>query len=393
MAKRTKKEELLKRYKESFDLFIKNNGDESVFKYLTKKYDVTRATVLTYIRNYKNNVVDPKPTEDELKEYLRIRQEEYRLRHIDKSKEELVMKNPYLFSKGLLDSIKETKIDKALIEKLLTIFTKEELNDFAINSNYTVYKIIEEIRLTLIYGDNALIEQKRKLQKIAESLEAEKDIINYSKIKRKRENEKGTNYTSKYVDEVKTILEETLLKGKETFLENLAKSLITENLFLEYVNRLQRGNEVEKALYTFYNNEIKFTKETLLEKTHQIIKYLKEGIQKRSYTYFNMSDYFHIINLDLTEFLKLAHEYKGNNLITEEEFELIKNFVYYYYPKMNVLTKEEIHATEDLLDEPEKNMIIDQIENDLGVKLYKELYENIRDEYIRESLHAEMKKK
>ena len=62
--------------KEAFNLFINNKGDKTSFIFLEKKYGLTKNEIKELIYYYKNRVVSPNPTEEELKLYYIINKKE-----------------------------------------------------------------------------------------------------------------------------------------------------------------------------------------------------------------------------------------------------------------------------------------------------------------------------
>lgn len=303
------KSELLDRTlkgKEAFNLFINNNGDKTSFIFLEKKYGLTYKEIKDLINDYKNRVISPKPTEEELKLYYNI---------INKKEE----------TKAQEETV-SLEFNKHLIKDLLHLKFVSDLIKYSLDSYYPLEDIIKNINNAL--NNNLTEKEKLKLIKIKDTLNKEenKEYIINNKIVKERENSNQIN-TDIIINEISIILEKLLTSGLEKIDIYIDQSSINNQTFLKNLPLLEEGNNYEKTLYREYNKALKKHDYEIEIYYKEIINYIKKGIiEKNIQRNFNQLDYYKLTNLSPQYFLKKGLELIQNNIITKEDYKLVESF-------------------------------------------------------------------
>lgn len=292
--------------KEAFNLFINNKGDKTSFIFLEKKYGLTYKEIKDLINNYKNRVISPKPTEEELKLYNDI---------INKKETKKEVTEPT-----------SLEFDKHLIEDLLHLKFVSDLIKYSLDSYYQLEDIIKNINNAL--NNNLEERNKLKLIKIKETLNEEKNkeyIIN-NKIVKERESSNTIN-TDIVIKEISIILEKLLTSGLDKIDIYIDQSSINNQTFLKNLPLLEEGNNYEKTLYKEYNKALKKHDYEIELYYKEIINNIKKGIiEKNIQRKFNQLDYYKLTNLSPKYFLKKGLDLVQNNIITEEDYKQVENF-------------------------------------------------------------------
>ncbi|MDD2409203.1 MAG: hypothetical protein PHD03_00565 [Bacilli bacterium] len=364
------------RGKEAFELYIKNNGDQSIYAYLTNKYGLAVSTIRGNIYHYKNRVISPKPTKEEIELY-----------------EEIVRMKHTQIAKRVVSSYQEKisdNFDKDLINDILNIKYTKELITYAIKSQYMISEMFKNIDSAIkYYGYNE--EEVSKLNKIKEVIELNRKLINDDRRINAREKVTSIN-NEKNVNIIGNILEEVLIKGIENLEKIILDSGIRRSTFDKCLPLLANGTELEQTLYNQYNTLLANENKLLEQNYLQMIYYLTNGIIKNGInTYFNLLDYFRMTRLNPIEFQRQGHKLIKSNIITRREFKLVYSFFKLYETSIRILSHEEAldyyySISGVTVTREQKEMIINYLENELGIKLYTSVFQSACDELLKGTL-------
>ncbi|MDD4705820.1 MAG: hypothetical protein PHS24_01220 [Bacilli bacterium] len=364
------------RGKEAFELYIKNNGDQSIYTYLTNKYGVAEPTIRGYITHYKNRVISPKPTKEELELY-----------------EEIVKIKRTKIGKRVVSSYQgeiTNNFKKDLITDFLNIKYIKELVAYAITSPYAIEEIFKNIDSAINYSEYNE-EEINKLNKIKEVMEINRKLINDER--RINVREKFTSIKNeKNINLICDILEEVLIEGIENLNPIISSYGISRNKFDSSLPKLANGTELEQALYNQYNILLLNENELLEQNYLYMVDCITNGIIKNGIsTYFNLLDYFRMTKINPIEFQRRGYKLMKNNIITRREYESVCNFFKLYENSLRLLShKEALEYYYSISGVPvtkeQKEMIINYIENELGIKLYTGVFENACDEALKNML-------
>ena len=371
--------EKTKRGKEAFDLYIKNEGDQSTFTYLTKKYGLSVSTIRGDIYHYMNRVVSPKPTNDELKLYKKI----VKFRQYNLGKKNAT----FLYEKAAQN--RDIKYNDELIEELLSILYFNELNTYLINSKYSTNDIFKEVEAAIKIKDSET--ELDKLNKIQSFIENNRKDLNDKRRLNTRHKTINSN-KEKNIKEIANILEEMLIEGFDKLNSIIIKSNINRYTFDNFLPLLASGNKLEQTLYTQYNNELA-NDEILLEDNYiKMIYFLENGIEKNGIkTYFNILDYFRMTKVNPDIFLRRGNKLIKENRIKRIQYNLVRSFFELYDTSFRILSQNEARnyyysISGTVIGTEDKEKIINYLENELGLKLYTGVFIAACEEVLKGTL-------
>ncbi|MDD3895571.1 MAG: hypothetical protein PHP49_00875 [Bacilli bacterium] len=363
------------RGKEAFELYIKNNGDQSINKYLINKYGVVESTIRGYIYHYKNRVISPKPTKEELELY-----------------EEIVRNKRTQTAKRVVSSYQEKileNFDQDLLNDILNIKYIKELITYATKSSYTIAQIFENIDSAIKYHEYNE-EEINKLNKIKAVIESNHKLINDDR--RINNREKTSINNEKDIRIICDILEAVLIEGIENIDNIIISSGLSRSKFDNSLPKLVNGSELEQTLYNQYNTILINENELLKQNYVYMVDCLKNGIIKNGInTYFSLLDYFRMTRLSPIKFQRRGHKLMTNNIITRREYESVCMFFKLYQNSYRILSREEsldyyYSISGVAVTREQKEMIINYLENELGIKLYTCVFEYACNEVLKNML-------
>lgn len=428
--------------KNAFDLTIYNDGEELAD--LAKEAGIALGTLKTYRSQYVARVIEPKPTEEELKMYEVYKQscDEKRSQiFLDKKQEEikrleeafdafletitnssaiidLALKNKVnpedirtdafkyakkyaqgeklelfkVINENRSESFQKDKIDFSIIEELLNCNSNKVIDylNLIINKKISPESIIIKIDMYLKYKpkfENTI----RKLTLIKKHVEANKDYVK-NKIKTNNLNKYRVYDTSITKDKTIKILTKYCLDSSLSIDNLLYEIELNAKTFASLLLKLKDGTAKEKLLYNEYQKHLDEECRKVSAQIKVIYNYLENGIEKQGQIgSFNALDYWRFINEKPDVFLKKVRHSLKREYITRIEFTKIENFINNMQMNNPICSEEELlslhcaYNGECLDNEDEKQKLIDHLKEQ-DMPLYQNVYYASVEEYVRGQL-------
>lgn len=367
-----------KRGKEAFELYIQNEGDQSTFTYLTKKYGLSVSTIRGDIYHYMNRVVSPKPSNEEINLYKEI---------VRKNQFNLGKKNAaFLYEKAA--ETRANNYNEALINELLDIKYVSDLITYLVNSESPVSEVQKEIDKALNINTS---EEFSKLDNIKNIIDKNHLVINENRRLKSRNKISASNKEN-YIRQVTSILEEMLIEGFDKLDSIIIKSNINRYTFDKCLPLLANGNEEQQLLHTQYYNELAKDDKLLEENYLNMTYYLENGIEKNGIkTYYNILDYFRMTKVNPVLFQRKGYKLMKDNVITRTQYNLVCTFFERYDTSIRVLSYDEARdlyysLSDEVISIEDKENIINYLENEVGIKLYTGVFLAACEEVLRGTL-------
>lgn len=321
-------EERIKIGQVAFNKLLETNYDLSVKDEIARKYGIVPATVQKYIREYKERVLEPKPTYEELELFKKLAKNstksfEMAERLLSASDEEIT-KLLDKYGKSLLifkinDYIKSKTEEKENIVSLEYIKERiEVLNEIRLNNRKAVRDLEKaekqsEMYLNIANGSDNENKLNHIVKSIREYLNSEEYYPNYIFQK----NGIFSRDLSSYIKEIRDSKEPTLNILIDTYFEELQKR---EVAFLELVK------DVYKVIEEKNHNILEFYRMTHMS-INKFKTFLKVANAHKKITGLTLdlfNNYFdkYIIGSyglpNLEEALKINYEYNGVAITPED---------------------------------------------------------------------------
>lgn len=389
--------------KETFYGLLNNDYDSEIRTNVAKKYNVSLSTVNKCFSEFKDRIIEPKPTEEELEKIavlLKKKQtivvdkkysEEFKIqvgkelfdrlyetRYASGVREEIAQKYniPLNMANNMLSFYKNRTEEPKPTEKQLedmkkfshakfsrTNFPKdivnimlgatdEELKD--IIKEYSLYRLNYKIEYRKLRNESekeTLELLQKRLEKINQELEQVKDTLN--------------PYELELFD---TVFNE-YLNGKDYYPNYVfARYNISKNLFTRWVNLIKLNNDIPRnELLNNYYKEMKIRELDFSILVHDLYKMITEENK-------NILDFYKMTHMTINKFKSFMNLGLEHHIIPEEEINTINNFfdlyivgayslanldeaykIVYEYNGIN-MTKEDI-----------KNICMELVEQDIPV--------------------------
>lgn len=439
---RYKRSKTIELGKQAFTITIYNEGEG--LEDLAKEAGIALKTLKGYRSSYINQVIEPKPTKEELHAYEAYKERMFQTRYQNsqnKNDNELTQlkesfevfietsNNPSalidlafkrnvnpeeirteafnyakkyahgeklelfkVINKNRSESLQKDKIDFSIIEKLLNFKSNKVIDylNLIIDNKVDPKHLLTKIDLYLKYNPE-LVRSINKLTLIKKHLEVNQEYI---------KNKINENNSKEYISSTGTISKVKTIEVLTKFCINptldidylINEHALNPKTFVKVLSTLNKGTDKEKLLYNEYQNylEEEYRKTGILIKT--IYNYLENGIEKHGQlSSFNALDYWRIINEKPDKFLKKARQCLRRNLISRIELTKIQNFTDKIISNNRLCTEEELLSLYCayngicLDNDTEKHQIINYLKNQ-NIPLYQSLYYLAFEEYIRGEL-------
>lgn len=408
--------------KETFYGLLNSDYNSEIRTNIAKKYNVSLSTVNKCYSDFKDRIVEPKPTEEELKQISILLKKKqtivvdkkysdefkiqvgkdlferlYETRYASGVREEIAKKynipvsmanNMLSFYKNRKEEPKPTKeqledmkkysqakfartnFPKDIVEIMLGA-TDEELKDIV--KEYSLYRLNYKIEYRKLRNESereTLELLQKRMEKINQELEQAKDVLN--------------PYELELYD---TVFNE-YLNGKDYYPNYVfARYNVSKNLFTRWINLIKINNDKQRSeLLNNYYKEMKIRELDFSILVHDVYKMIIEEDK-------NILDFYKMTHMTINKFKSFMMLGEEHNLIPEEEKNTINNFfdlyivgayslanleeaykIVYEYNGIN-MTKEDIKNICMELVEQEipvtKNSIILTFEEKINNNVYK----------------------
>ena len=337
--------------KYTFDKLIETGYDPKVKEEVAKEYGITVGTVYKYLREYKERILEPKPTYEELELFKKLAKNATKSFEIAEklliASDEEITKLIDKYGKGLLiskinDYIKSKPEEKENIARLEYVKERiEVLNEIRLNSRKAVRDLEKaekqsEMYLNIANGSDNENKLNKIVKVIREYINSEEYYPNYIFQK----NGIFSKDLSSYIKEIRDSKVPTLNRLIDTYYEELQKR---EVAFLELVN------DVFKVIEENSPNILEFYRMTHMS-INKFKTFLKVANAHKKITGFTLdffNNYFdkYIIGsyglANLEEALKINYEYNGVAITPED----IKSICQELYQNQIPINKNSIIYT------------------------------------------------
>lgn len=263
MAKYTV-EERIKIGQDTFYRLLETEYGENVREEMAKKYNVTLANISTYLNMFKRNVVEPKPSKEE----LRILDKHYSKRCQQKQMEYNAKKEPFL-AKALLNA-KEDKDYLAISDEMNLTTIKNSVTSYAKNhpeEQELIYAKFEKLMF--------LREQKKKKQQ-----DVKLDENNKARFER-----------------LENVLKKFINSGDYYPNEIFKMNHMCRETFKSLVELVYKENNVEMInLYEEYYNQLKIREREFKELSEHVYECIINGNFK------NILDFYRMTHLPIKKY-------------------------------------------------------------------------------------------
>ena len=290
MNKRYTREDKIKIGQETFYRLIETEYGENVREEMMKKYGINANKLSRCLSLFKNNVVEPKPTEDELM-------------ILDKFYQNRIMKKNLSNPNGL-------KKEYPLIKLLLSGLNSEDLNNIIERYNLSYVKRIVNEYVT-IYPD-----AKNELTNILFKL----DEINTHK-KEERKNERDKEFISVRKEYVIKVINE-FLNSKDIYPNYIfGKYNVDKDTFKDWLKLSDlTGNEDLKELLKSYNKELKLREALFVNELKNLNNLIVLGD-------LSLLNFYRSTHMPLNKFKFFMYLARRRGLIDNETFVTLDNYI------------------------------------------------------------------
>lgn len=279
--------------KETFYRLLETEYNFEVKEEIKNKYGINASQLSTYLSMFKNNIVEPKPTEEE----KNILQNYYQRR----------------LSKNYNHDTNKVQKEYSLVKQLLMPLTKEEMKLLLDRYNLTYIKA--RVKDYLVAYPLA----KEKLDYVLNELEN----INKENIQ-KRKDERTNAKNDEKKDYIEIVINE-YLNGIDIYPNYVFnKYSITSDKFNSWIKVSELpGNEPLKELINNYYKELKVRELSFVNNTKEIVNLI-------SLDNLGLLDFYRITHTPIYKFKLFMYIASRRGLITNEVLTILENYIKKY---------------------------------------------------------------
>lgn len=291
--------------KETFYKLIETEYGENVRDEIAKKYGISASLLSTYLSMFKKNVVEPKPTEEE----IQILNNYYQRRMSKNYFQGSNVKKNYTLVKQLLSALNDQEL-RIILDRYDYYYIKKQIEE------YLLVKPLERERLMAI------------LDKLTKMRLEEKNNNKEEKINKLNQEKK---------EYIKNILNEFLDSNDIYPNYVFNKYNLTMKKFNSWIKLSELPeNEDLRRLVNSYYKEIKY-------RELAFVKMLNMIVLNNSLDNLNILDFYRMFHMPMNKFRFFMHVAKNRNLIDTQTATLIDSYLYkhnigsYQYKDLNDL--------------------------------------------------------
>lgn len=291
MEKKYTRQEKIKIGQETFYRLIETEYGENVKEEMMNKYGLSASRLSTFLNMFKRNIVEPKPTEEEI-----IILDKYYQKRLTKS---------------YANRDKVSRREFPLVKALLTGLTDEELSTLI--DRYTLGYIKKTIDEYIVVHP----EDKDKLNNLVTKLD---NIHENNKEERKIERDSQFNNDKKEI--IISVINE-FLNGNDVYPNYVfSKNNISAEKFKNWIKFSNLpGNEDIKELLGLYTKELKL-RESLFVNT------LRELVNHIALDDLNTLDFYRKTQMPINKFRFFVHVARRRKLIDDNVLNILEDYTY-----------------------------------------------------------------
>lgn len=291
MNKRYSIDEKIKIGQETFYRLIETEYGENVKEEMMKKYGLSASRLSTFLNMFKRNIVEPKPTEEEI-----IILDKYYQKRL---------------TRGYANREKVSRREFPVVKALLTDLTDEELTTLI--DRYTLGYIKKTIEEYIVVHS----EDKDKLNNLITRLE-----IIHENNKEERKNERDSQTSTERKETIVSVINE-FLNGNDVYPNYVFnKNNISAEKFKNWIKVSNLpGNEDVKELLGLYTKELKL-REALFVNT------LRELVNHIALDDLSTLDFYRKTQMPLNKFRFFMHVARRRKLIDDETLGVLEEYTY-----------------------------------------------------------------
>ena len=291
MEKKYTIQEKIKIGQETFYRLIETEYGENVKEEMMNKYGINASRLSTFLNMFKRNIVEPKPTEEEI-----IILDKYYQKRL---------------TRGYANRDKVSRREFPLVKALLTGLTDEELSTLI--DRYTLGYIKKTIEEYIVVHP----EDKDKLNSLVTRLEK---VHETNKEERKKERDSQTGTEGK--ETIVSVINE-FLNGNDVYPNYVfGKNNVNADKFKNWINVSNLpGNEDIKELLGLYTKELKL-REALFVNT------LRELVNHIALDDLNTLDFYRKIQMPINKFRFFEHVARRRKLIDDNVLNILEDYTY-----------------------------------------------------------------
>lgn len=335
MTKYTKSEKL-NIGKETFYRLLETEYGENVREDISKKYGLSASQLSTYLSMFKNNIVEPKPTEEE----IQILNNYYQRRMTKNyNRENITIKKDYKLVKELLSSLNDQEL-KLILDRYDYHYIKKQIEE------YLLVKPLDRERLTII------------LNKLSDMRTNSKNSIREEKI---------NSLNNEKKEYIKTVLNEFLncndIYPNYVF-NKYNLTMVKFNSWIK-LSELPENEDLRRLLNSYYK-ELKY-------RELAFVKMIKDLVANNSLDNLNILDFYRMFHMSMNKFKFFVRVAKNRELINNESATMIDNYLFkhtigsYQYKDLNELKNNlnynynGVELTSEYIDEIVRELSIENI--------------------------------
>ena len=291
MEKKYTIQEKIKIGQETFYRLIETEYGENVKEEMMNKYGINASRLSTFLNMFKRNIVEPKPTEEEI-----IILDKYYQKRL---------------TRGYANRDKVSRREFPLVKALLTGLTDEELSTLI--DRYTLGYIKKTIEEYIVVHP----EDKDKLNNLVTKLD---NIHENNKEERKIERDSQTSTERK--ETIVSVINE-FLNGNDVYPNYVfGKNNVNADKFKNWINVSNLpGNEDIKELLGLYTKELKL-RESLFVNT------LRELVNRIALDDLSTLDFYRKIQMPINKFRFFEHVARRRKLIDDNVLNILEDYTY-----------------------------------------------------------------
>ena len=291
MEKKYTIQEKIKIGQETFYRLIETEYGENVKEEMMNKYGINASRLSTFLNMFKRNIVEPKPTEEEI-----IILDKYYQKRL---------------TRGYANRDKVSRREFPLVKALLTGLTDEELSTLI--DRYTLGYIKKTIEEYIVVHP----EDKDKLNNLVTKLD---NIHENNKEERKIERDSQTSTERK--ETIVSVINE-FLNGNDVYPNYVfGKNNVNADKFKNWINVSNLpGNEDIKELLGLYTKELKL-RESLFVNT------LRELVNRIALDDLNTLDFYRKTQMPINKFRFFVHVARRRKLIDDNVLNILEDYTY-----------------------------------------------------------------
>lgn len=276
---------------ETFYRLIETEYGENVKEEIMKKYGIDASKLSTFLNMFKRNIVEPKPTVEE----LRILDKYYQKR----------------LARGYANRDKVSRREFPLVKALLTGLTDEELTTLI--DRYTLGYIKKTIEEYIVVHP----EDKDKLNNLVTKL----DNI-HENNKEERKNERDSQTSTERKETIISVINE-FLNGNDVYPNYVfGKNNVSAEKFKNWIKFSNLpGNEDIKELLSLYTKELKLREALFVNNLRELVNHI-------ALDDLNTLDFYRKTQMPLNKFRFFMHVAKRRKLIDDELLSVLEEYTY-----------------------------------------------------------------